>query len=191
LAQAGVALVGGADGVVRLYRIADWILLHTFENPTGPIWGAALMPDAAILAGLDDSAFIWQINPRKTFEPPLGQFPRRFQVSANADAGELQFARKCSVCHTLTQDGGNRAGPSLHGIFGRRAGTLDGYTYSDALKGSSLVWNEKTIARLFDEGPDVVTPGSKMPVQRIKTLADRNALVAYLKRSTGPASGTR
>ncbi|MFN0262992.1 c-type cytochrome [Tepidamorphus sp. 3E244] len=186
--QSGLALIGGADGTVRVYRTADWILLHTFENPNGPIWGAALSPDgtAAILAGLDDSAFLWQITPRKAFEPPLGDYPRRFQVQNDADPGELQFARKCSVCHTLTRDGGNRAGPTLYGVFGRKAGTLEGYVYSDALKHSSIVWTEETIAQLFDDGPDVVTPGSKMPVQRLKTVEDRDALIAFLKRATKP-----
>ena len=188
--DAGVALVGGADGVVRVYRMADWILLHTFENPNGPIWGASLAHDgtAAMLAGLDDSAFLWQISPRKSFEPPLGDFPRRFQVSKDAGPGELQFARKCSVCHTLTRDGANRAGPTLYGVFGRRAGTLDGYVYSDALKNSTIVWNEETIAQLFDDGPDVVTPGSKMPVQRLKSVEDRDALIAFLKQATDPSA---
>lgn len=191
-ADAGMALVGGADGVVRVYRMADWILLHTFENPNGPIWGASLAADgtAAMLAGLDDAAFLWQISPRKSFEPPLGEFPRRFQVSSDAGPGELQFARKCSVCHTLTKDGANRAGPSLHGVFGRKAGTLEGYVYSDALKNSDIVWNEETIARLFDDGPDVVTPGSKMPVQRLKSVEDRDALIAFLKRATDPAASS-
>ena len=190
--EAGMALVGGADGVVRVYRMADWILLHTFENPNGPIWGASLAKDgtAAMLAGLDDAAFLWQISPRKAFEPPMGEFPRRFQISADADPGERQFARKCSVCHTLTKDGANRAGPSLYGLFGRHAGTLEGYAYSDALKNSTIVWNEETIAKLFDDGPDVVTPGSKMPVQRLKSVEDRDALIAYLKRATDPSAAS-
>ncbi len=188
-ANGQVALLGGADGTVRLYRTIDWILLHTFENPNGPVWGAGLMPDAAaaILAGLDDAAFAWQITPRQDFEPPLGEFPRRFQLDADMDPGERQFARKCSVCHTLTPDGANRAGPTLYRIFGRRAGTQPGYSYSDALTGIDLVWTEETIHRLFAEGPDVVTPGSKMPLQKISSTADLDALVAFLKRATEPA----
>lgn len=45
---------------------------------------------------------------------------------------------------------------------------------------------KRPIARLFDDGPDVVTPGSKMPVQRLKTVEDRDALIAFLKRATRP-----
>src|SRR3546814_3372309 len=73
--------------------------------------------------------------------------------------------RKCSACHTLGPDSANKAGPTLHGIFGRRAGSVPGYKYSDALKESELVWNEKTIGNLFKLGPDDFTPGSKMPLQ--------------------------
>jgi cytochrome c len=49
-----------------------------------------------------------------------------------------------------------------------------------------LVWNEDTIDRLFRDGPDVVTPGSKMPIQRIQRDADRQDLIAYLKKATAP-----
>ncbi|MEP3304591.1 MAG: c-type cytochrome, partial [Roseibium sp.] len=115
-------------------------------------------------------------------------FPRRFQVSDTDDPGELQFARKCSVCHTLTPDGGNRAGPTLYGVFGRGAGTLPGYAYSPALLSADFIWDENTISDLFDYGPDVITPGSKMPIQRLKSVEDRDALVAFLKRATDPES---
>jgi cytochrome c len=49
-----------------------------------------------------------------------------------------------------------------------------------------LVWNEETIDRLFKDGPDVVTPGSKMPIQRITGDKDRADLISYLKRVTAP-----
>ena len=90
---------------------------------------------------------------------------RRFQVTGAAGdrlaQGELQFARKCSVCHTLEKDGRNRAGPSLHGLFGRRAGTLPGYPYSEALRATDIVWTEETVEKLFELGPEIYTPGSK------------------------------
>lgn len=74
--------------------------------------------------------------------------------------------------------------PSLKGVFGRRAGTVKGYRYSQALEGSDIVWTEETIDQLFDLGPDHVTPGSKMPMQRIASARDRADLIAFLKRET-------
>ncbi|MEM9784415.1 MAG: c-type cytochrome [Pseudomonadota bacterium] len=99
--------------------------------------------------------------------------------------GERQFMRKCSICHSLDKESGRKAGPSLAGVFGRRAGTLKGYRYSEALVSSPIVWTDETIAALFRDGPDVVTPGSKMPVQRIAREADRRDLIDYLRRETG------
>lgn len=182
---------GGGDGRIRVYDTGEWGLLEEFENPYGPVWGPALPKGGAVAlyTGLDDHVNIWQVAPRKPFEPVDSHFPRRFQVSADDDLGQRQFARKCSVCHTLTPDGGNRAGPTLYGVFGRRVGTLPGYPYSEALKRLDFVWNEQTISDLFDHGPDVVTPGSKMPIQRLRSDEERDALVAYLKRATAPADG--
>ena len=70
------------------------------------------------------------------------------------------------------------------GVFGRQAGTLEGYSYSDALVQSTIVWDETTINRLFKEGPDVVTPGTKMPIQRMKSDRDLRDLVAFLQSAT-------
>ena len=103
--------------------------------------------------------------------------------------GERQFARKCSICHSLTPDSQRRAGPTLYGIFGRKAGTLPGYSYSPALADADLVWSDETIDKLFSIGPDHYTPGSKMPMQQIADPADRNDLIAYLKDATAPEDG--
>ena len=91
------------------------------------------------------------------------------------------------MCHTISPNGRNKAGPTLYGVFGRRAGSVAGYKYSDGLKRSGVVWNEETIDALFDQGPDVYTPGSKMPLQRMPNAEDRAELIAYLKRVTAPA----
>ncbi|WP_417667028.1 c-type cytochrome [Roseibium sp.] len=182
------AASGGGDGVIKVFDARTWELLEEFQNPYGPVWGLAFTANAESLfyVGLDDEIHLWQVAPRKPFETIDVEFPRRFQVSDTDDPGELQFARKCSVCHTLTPDGGNRAGPTLYGVFGRKAGTLAGYAYSKALLDADFIWDEKTISDLFDYGPDVVTPGSKMPIQRLKSVEDRDALVAFLKRATDP-----
>ena len=112
--------------------------------------------------------------------------PARTALSdPDPERGKAMF-RACAFCHTLTPDGGNRAGPTLWKLFGRPAGTVDGYRYSDALKASGIVWDEATVARLFEVGPDVMTPGSKMPLQTLSSDADRADLIAYLKAATAP-----
>lgn len=186
--QGRLLATGGGDGGVNVWRIEDWSLREQHQNPYGPIWGLAFTPDAMRMyyAGLDDFVTLWQVTPRKPFEQVEGTFPRRFQARDNMSAGELEFARKCSVCHTLLKDDGNRAGPTLWGVFGRKAGTVAGYAYSPALRNSDIIWNEETIGALFDHGPQHVTPGSKMPLQRITDAEKRNALIVYLKKATTP-----
>ncbi|ESR22867.1 c-type cytochrome [Lutibaculum baratangense] len=187
----GRVAVGSAKGELVLYDLADWSVVARFETPYGPIWGLAFAPDGRAIyrAGLDDRAFLWRFDPANPFEPLDEEFPRRFQVGSDdgMGAGEREFRRKCSVCHTLTPDGENRAGPTLYRLFGRKAGTVPGYPYSDALKELDIVWTEETVSQLFDHGPDIVTPGSKMPLQRLKNDLDRDALVAYLKEATEPS----
>ena len=179
---------GGGDGRIQVFDAGTHKLVESYETPFGPVWGLALNENASVAlhAGLDDFVKVWRIAPRRPFEPADGVYPRRFQASSELEPGERQFARKCSVCHTLTPNDGNRAGPTLYAVFGRRAGSLPEYPYSQALLDADLVWNEKTISDLFDHGPDVVTPGSKMPIQRLKNEAERTALVAFLKQATAP-----
>jgi cytochrome c len=182
----------GGDGRIRVYRTTDWQPVAEHHNPYGPVWALAFHPDGRSLyyGGLDDFVTRWQFSPQAPFEPVLGDFPRRFQVSRKSDgqlgAGEQEFARKCSVCHTLEPDGRNRAGPTLHKIFGRKAGTVPGYAYSVALRNSPIVWSEATIEKLFELGPDEFTPGSKMPLQKITNAESRKALIDYLKAASTP-----
>jgi cytochrome c len=95
-----------------------------------------------------------------------------------------QVFRACEACHTVTPDGGNRAGPTLHGVFGRRIGTAKDYAYSPGFAGLGIVWDAQTIARLFREGPAAVTPGTKMPEQKVTDEEDLQALVAWLEKVT-------
>jgi len=98
--------------------------------------------------------------------------------------GERQFRRKCSVCHTLGDADARRAGPTLKGVFGRKAGKLEGYRFSDAMVGSDLIWSAETIDALFDIGPDTYLPGSKMPMQRMTSAQDRRDLIDFLRQTT-------
>ncbi|MGQ0674780.1 MAG: c-type cytochrome [Rhodospirillales bacterium] len=103
--------------------------------------------------------------------------------AGDAKRGEELF-RKCVACHTLEEGGRNKAGPRLHGLFGRKAGGVGDFKYSPALRDSDLVWTPETVDALFAKGPDVLTPGSKMPLQTMTNAKDRADLIAYLMRAT-------
>ncbi len=182
----GIAASGGGDGRIYVWNVDDWSSLGLHENPYGPVWAMALSGDHSSFyyGSLDDFAIHWQMTPAAPYEEVRSDFPRRFQVSEDMSLGETQFARKCSVCHTLTPDGANRAGPTLYRVFGRRAGTLPGYAYSTALLQAEIIWNEDTIEQLFDDGPQEFVPGTKMPLQRMTNPEERTALIAFLREAT-------
>ena len=97
---------------------------------------------------------------------------------------DAEAFRACVACHTLNTDDGNRAGPTLHGIFGRRIASLPGYRFSPALRDMDIVWTPETVSKLFEVGPATYTPGTKMPEQRIGDPGDRTALIRFLQRAT-------
>lgn len=192
LALSGYQKIGGAVvGVIKVVRIGDWAPIEEYEDPRGPIWAMDFGAIGATLyyGGKDDYVTRWQVSPRKPFEAVTGPVPRRYEMVETKDPGELQFARKCSLCHTLKSDGGNRAGPTLYKLFGRKAGSLPGYPYSDALKNADIVWGEETLGLLFGLGPNHYTPGTKMPLQKITDQKTLKALIAYLKVATEPDAG--
>ena len=160
---------------------------HDFRAVKGPIWAMQLANagEDLFFAGLDD--WVTKISGNDFIVPhPLADRERRFLPDQPIDNGQKQFARKCIVCHSLTASSKRRAGPTLYGVFGRKVGAVEDYPYSKELTEMDLVWNEETIDLLFKDGPDIVTPGSKMPVQRIKGKQDRADLISYLKRATAP-----
>lgn len=188
--QPGLIATGAGNGSVSVFRLGDFQPIEDYQNPYGPAWGLAFAPggSALYLAGLDDFVARWIVSPREPFEHIDSPYPRRFQVTADSDdpvaKGRAQFARKCSVCHTLKQDGKNRAGPTLHGLFGRKIASLPGYPYSPSLKKLDIVWTEETVAKLFELGPENFTPGSKMPLQKMTDKSQRDALIAYLRTTS-------
>ncbi len=146
-------------------------------------------PDGAVLwaAGLDDIAYGWPVALIEDFDPAMGENRSYLRDPNSMPNGERQFMRKCSICHTLAAGASRKAGPTLHGLFGRRAGTIPGYRYSPTLSGSDIVWSAETIDRLFDIGPDHFIPGSKMPLQVIAGQEDRRDLIEFLETNSGPA----
>ncbi len=94
----------------------------------------------------------------------------------------------CFACHSF-EAGHNGAGPSLAGVFGRKAGQAPGFAYSDGVKNSGIIWNEESIGK-WVQGPQAVVPDAKMmlakPVTDPKERAD---LIAYIQRESAKAAG--
>ena len=189
----GLVATGGGDGLIQVWDTQSWQVKFRHEHSFGPVWALDFSGDgkAMYFAGLDDHVAHWQMEPDKPFEVAESKLPRPFQQREGLGPGELQFARKCSICHSLGADHDNRAGPSLIGVFGRKAGTLPGYSYSRTLRESDIVWDGETIGRLFAEGPENFVPGSKMPLQKMTNRDERVALIDYLKRATKVVAGNR
>ena len=102
--------------------------------------------------------------------------------SADPEAGQLLFNNACRTCHTV-KDGDNRLGPNLHGIVGRKSGSLSGYGYSDSMAKSDLVWDKATLDR-FIADPNAVVRGNKMqPYGGISSAEDRAKIIAYMEKN--------
>jgi cytochrome c len=178
---------GGIRGSVAVVDRGTRQVTATLVGPGMPVWSLAFTPDGRTImsGGTDRVVRRWNAVSGEHIgavvptagEDPLAQF--------RGERGAEVF-RACAACHTLTADGGNRAGPTLHGLFGRRIATVAGYAYSEGLKKLDIVWTRETVAKLFEIGPTRYTPGTKMPEQMLTDAADREALVAFLEKATAP-----
>lgn len=105
-------------------------------------------------------------------------------ASAAGDAarGEKVF-KKCMACHTLKAGKARKMGPHLNGVFGRKAGAVDGFRYSKALRKSSVVWNDETLDA-FLKRPRRFLPGTRMGFAGLRKERQREDLLAFLKKAT-------
>lgn len=175
----------GIRGSVAVIDRKTRAILRTLVGPGLPVWSVAFFPDSKTLltGGTDRMVRRWNAStgehigsvPLNDISDPLATY---------ADDRGAEVYRACIACHTLSPDQGNRAGPTLAGIFGRRIASLPGYNFSDALKKLDIVWTPETVSKLFEVGPNAYTPGTKMPEQTIGSAEDRRALVEFLKKAT-------
>ena len=101
------------------------------------------------------------------------------QASAqDAAAGEKVFA-VCKVCHQVGDNAKNAVGPVLNGLFGRKAGSVEGYSYSEANKKSGITWDDATFTEYIKD-PKAKVPGTKMAFAGIKDEQKIKDLIAYL-----------
>ena len=103
-------------------------------------------------------------------------------MAADAAAGQAIFAR-CRICHNVQAGAPNTVGPNLHGVFGRKAGSLPNFAYSAGMKDSGVVWSDDTLRKYLDNPKDFI-PGNKMAFPGIKDENDISNLLAYLHQAT-------
>ncbi|MGI3900622.1 MAG: c-type cytochrome [Janthinobacterium lividum] len=96
----------------------------------------------------------------------------------DAGAGEKVFT-KCKSCHQVGEAAKSFSGPELNGIIGRKAASVSGYTYSDAMKASGLTWDEASF-RDYIKNPKAKVPGTKMAFSGLTKDKDIDDLEAYL-----------
>ncbi len=123
--------------------------------------------------------------------PPASPAPTPEQISAalaalpapyntgDVDNGHAKFAL-CQACHTVIAGAPNMVGPNLHGVFGRQAGALESYSYSNAMKAAGWTWDAEHLDTWLTN-PAKAVPGTKMTFAGLPNPKDRIDVIAYLK----------
>jgi len=175
----------GIRGSVAVIERKTRKLEHTLVGPGLPVWSVAFFPDNRTLltGGADRTIRRWDAMSGEPIGAVVVGAPDDPLAAYAGDPGAQVF-RACIACHTLSPDEGNKAGPSLAGIFGRKIATLPGYRYSEALTHMDIVWTPETVSKMFEVGPMTYTPGTKMPEQKIGSPEERKALVEFLAKAT-------
>jgi len=101
-------------------------------------------------------------------------------AAGDAAAGEKVFA-KCKACHQVGEGAKNAVAPELNGLSGRKAGTVEGYNYSEPMKASGITWDEASFKE-FIKNPKAKVPGTKMIFQGLASEGDQDNVWAYLSQ---------
>jgi cytochrome c len=103
------------------------------------------------------------------------------RADGDAARGEARF-QDCAACHKL-EAGSNNVGPSLHGLFERKAGALADFRYSPAMKRSGISWTPETLDKFITD-PQAMVPANRMPYAGMANASDRADLIAYLQKAS-------
>ena len=101
-------------------------------------------------------------------------------MAQDAAAGKSSF-NKCLACHAIGEGAKNKVGPELNGLDGRKSGTAEGYSYSDANKNSGITWNKDQFLDYIKD-PKAKIPGNKMSFAGIKNETEANDLWAFISQ---------
>ena len=103
-------------------------------------------------------------------------------ASTSATDGAKVF-KKCTACHSITQEGGNKIGPALWGVLGRQAGSISDYKYSKAMATHGKTWSFEEINNFLIKPKDWIK-GTKMSFAGLKNAKDRAAVILYMNEKT-------
>ncbi len=180
----GYIAASSVRGGITLLDAGSLTPVRTLGAAGVPVWSLAFSSDGRTLlaGGADRIVREWDAETGQQ----LGTAPEgpADPMAEYAGSPGAEVFRACVACHTLDPDDGNRAGPTLHGIFGRRIASVPDYRYSPAFREMDIVWTPETVSKLFEVGPTKYTPGTKMPEQTISNPEDRAALIRFLQAET-------
>jgi|1185.fasta_scaffold1605976_1 cytochrome c len=100
-------------------------------------------------------------------------------LTAHAQDGEALFRRQCATCHAV-QAGQNKIGPSMAGVVGKKAASVPGFQYSDAMKAANITWTDDALAKYLAD-PKGLVPNGKMVFAGLKKPDDVQAVIDYMK----------
>jgi len=106
-------------------------------------------------------------------------------ATADVKRGETLYFQ-CRACHTLDEGGAHKVGPNLYGVLGQKAGSAPGFSYSDAVKNSDVVWTSEALSAWLEQ-PAQFLPGNMMVFVGVKKPQDRANLIAFMQQETGAA----
>ena len=104
----------------------------------------------------------------------------RSAAGQSTGSGKETFEKRCGGCHALERD---KEGPRLGGVYGRAAGTIDSFQYSEALKKSKITWTDETLEQWLTDTEKLV-PGNDMTFH-VEKAAERAEIIAYLRDNSG------
>ena len=128
--------------------------------------------------------------PVETVAAPSSSEPSLEFASLPAPYNTADYARGrrtwklCQSCHLTAEGAGSLVGPNLYGLFGREAGTAEGFSYSDPLKEADFIWTPEQVDHWL-ENPRTFLVGNRMSFSGIRKPEDRLAVIAYLMTQTG------
>ncbi|MDJ0388570.1 hypothetical protein QMO56_10655 [Roseomonas sp. E05] len=188
-ADGALLAAAGPGGGISVWVLPEGRLRHSLSSAGQAVWALGFSPDGTrLFTGGADGRL-------RTFDMlrglALGAEPAPpAERRAGLDLEGARVFRACGACHGLAAPAPGqpdlRAGPHLAGLFGRRMGSVAGYPYSERLSRGDLTWTPETVAELFTRGPDMVLPGTRMPVQVLDNPDDMAALLRFLQQATRP-----